>query len=56
MTSMKIFLITMLILQIVGLGSTKRERDPYTDGEMGALAICQVGMIAWIIYLMHQLP
>jgi hypothetical protein len=52
----KVYLITMLILQVVSLGTTSRTREPYTDGEMGAIALANIGFIAWIIYLMHQLP
>ncbi len=50
---MKAYLITMLVLQLVALGTTSRTRDPYTDGELGAIAIGNMGLVIWIIYLLN---
>lgn len=49
---MKSYLITHLILYAVALFTTKRERDPYSNFDLGLLAIGHMAFGAWTIYLL----
>lgn len=52
---MKAYLFTHLILYAIALATIKREREPYSDGEMCFLVLLRIGAIWWTIWTIHLL-
>lgn len=52
---MKAYLITMLTILVLNILYLKRERPPYSDGEMVFTNLCNIALGGWTIYLLCQL-